>query len=92
MHYHFLTTYLLKDTLMPSNHLIIQDRSANNGNFLTKRILPFLDKRVVEPFVIFNETIAVSMREREHYDVLSRPHKGFFVLQDKHVRKVRLTS
>ncbi|PKP51020.1 MAG: hypothetical protein CVT92_13840 [Bacteroidetes bacterium HGW-Bacteroidetes-1] len=62
---------------MPAKQLIIQDRSANNGNFLTKRILPFLDKRVVDPFVIFDETIAVSVFESEHYDVLSLPHIGF---------------
>ena len=60
--------------------LIIAERSANIGNFLVGRLLPFREKRMVGPFAFIDHMGPACMTEYENLDVPPHPHIGLSTL------------
>ncbi len=65
---------------MSNIQLIIEERSANIGNFLVGRLLPFREKRMVGPFAFIDHMGPVRMSDHENFDVPPHPHIGLSTL------------
>jgi redox-sensitive bicupin YhaK (pirin superfamily) len=65
---------------MSNIQLIIEERSANIGNFMVGRLLPFREKRMVGPFAFIDHMGPVRMNEYENLDVPPHPHIGLSTL------------
>ena len=60
--------------------LIIEEKSADIGNFLVGRLLPFREKRTVGPFVFIDHMGPTCLKEYQNLDVLPHPHIGLSTL------------
>lgn len=60
--------------------LIIEERAASIGSFLVGRLLPFVQKRAVGPFVFIDHMGPVNMDELTDFDVGPHPHIGLSTL------------
>lgn len=65
---------------MSNIQLIIEERSADIGNFMVGRLLPFRKKRMVGPFIYIDHMGPVKLNERQNFDVLPHPHIGLSTL------------
>ncbi|MBF4471904.1 pirin family protein [Flavobacterium sp. HJJ] len=60
--------------------LIIEERSADIGNFLVGRLLPFREKRAVGPFVFLDHMGPALLKDYQNLDVPPHPHIGLSTL------------
>ncbi|REH00338.1 pirin family protein [Flavobacterium aquicola] len=60
--------------------LIIEERSADIGNFLVGRLLPFREKRAVGPFVFLDHMGPAFLKDYQNLDVPPHPHIGLSTL------------
>jgi redox-sensitive bicupin YhaK (pirin superfamily) len=60
--------------------LILEERSADIGNFLVGRLLPFREKRAVGPFVFIDHMGPADLKDYQNMDVLPHPHIGLSTL------------
>ena len=60
--------------------MIIEERAADIGNFLVGRLLPFSQKRSVEPFVFIDHMGPAALKDYENMDVPPHPHIGLSTL------------
>lgn len=60
--------------------LIIEEKSADIGNFLVGRLLPFQEKRAVGPFVFIDHAGPTCLKDFENLDVPPHPHIGISTL------------
>src|SRR5690625_2463057 len=60
--------------------LVIEERAAKVGSFLVGRLLPFVQKRAVGPFVFIDHMGPVNLTEKENFDVPPHPHIGLSTL------------
>ncbi|QQX76264.1 MULTISPECIES: pirin family protein [Aequorivita] len=65
---------------MSNLNTIIPERTANIGNFMVGRLLPFREKRMVGPFAFIDHMGPVEMDENENLDVPPHPHIGLSTL------------
>jgi len=65
---------------MSNIQLIIEERSANIGNFMVGRLLPFREKRMVGPFAFIDHMGPLRMHDYENLDVPPHPHIGLSTL------------
>ncbi len=65
---------------MSNISLIIEERSANIGNFMVGRLLPFREKRAVGPFVFIDHMGPAHLSDHENMDVPPHPHIGLSTL------------
>ena len=65
---------------MSNIQLIIEERSANIGNFMVGRLLPFREKRMVGPFAFIDHMGPAHMKDYENLDVPPHPHIGLSTL------------
>lgn len=65
---------------MSNINLIIEERSADIGNFTVGRLLPFRQKRSVGPFVFFDHMGPALLSADQNLDVLPHPHIGLSTL------------
>lgn len=65
---------------MSNINLIIEERAANIGKFMVGRRLPFVQKRMVGPFVFIDHMGSVKMNKRQNFDVSPHPHIGISTL------------
>ena len=56
--------------------LVIVPRTADIGNFEVRRVLPFRDRRMVGPFIFWDEMGPGRLPASEGIDVLPHPHIG----------------
>jgi redox-sensitive bicupin YhaK (pirin superfamily) len=60
--------------------LIIEERAADIGNFMVGRLLPFIQKRAVGPFVFIDHMGPAALKDYENLDVPPHPHIGLSTL------------
>lgn len=60
--------------------LVIEERATKVGSFLVGRLLPFVQKRAVGPFVFIDHMGPVNLTEKENFDVPPHPHIGLSTL------------
>lgn len=60
--------------------LIIEEKSADIGNFLVGRLLPFREKRMVGPFIFIDHMGPAQLKEYQNLDVAPHPHIGLSTL------------
>ncbi|TXF75077.1 pirin family protein [Chryseobacterium sp.] len=60
--------------------LIIEEKSADIGNFLVGRLLPFREKRAVGPFVFIDHMGPAALKDYQNLDVPPHPHIGLSTL------------
>ena len=60
--------------------LILEEKSADIGNFLVGRLLPFREKRSVGPFVFIDHMGPTCLRDYKNLDVPPHPHIGLSTL------------
>ncbi len=60
--------------------LIIEERSADIGNFLVGRLLPFRKKRMVGPFIFLDHMGPAALKDNENLDIGPHPHIGLSTL------------
>lgn len=60
--------------------LILEEKSANIGNFLVGRLLPFREKRAVGPFIFIDHMGPTCLQEFQNFDVPPHPHIGLSTL------------
>lgn len=60
--------------------LIIEERAVNAGNFMVDRLVPFREKRAVDPFVFIDHRGLDKIGERDNLDVLLHWHIGLSTL------------
>jgi len=65
---------------MSNIQLIIEERSANIGNFMVGRLLPFREKRMVGPFAFIDHMGPAYLKENENLDIPPHPHIGLSTL------------
>jgi redox-sensitive bicupin YhaK (pirin superfamily) len=65
---------------MSNIQLIIEERSANIGNFMVGRLLPFREKRMVGPFAFIDHMGPANMNDHQNLDVPPHPHIGLSTL------------
>lgn len=65
---------------MSNIQLIIEERSANIGNFMVGRLLPFREKRMVGPFAFIDHMGPASLKDYQNLDVPPHPHIGLSTL------------
>lgn len=65
---------------MSNINLIIEERSADIGNFMVGRLLPFRKKRMVGPFIFIDHMGPTSLKKDENLDVPPHPHIGLSTL------------
>lgn len=65
---------------MSNTKLIIAERSANIGNFMVGRLLPFRQKRMVGPFIFIDHMGPVCMSDHDNLDIAMHPHIGLSTL------------
>lgn len=65
---------------MSNIQLIIEERSADIGNFLVGRLLPFREKRSVGPFTFIDHMGPAFLKDYQNLDVPPHPHIGLSTL------------
>ena len=60
--------------------LIIEEKSADIGNFLVGRLLPFREKRAVGPFVFIDHMGPAALKNYQNLEVAPHPHIGLSTL------------
>ncbi|WP_040414578.1 pirin family protein [Cyclobacterium qasimii] len=65
---------------MSNISLIIEERAASIGKFLVGRLLPFVQKRAVGPFVFIDHMGPVQLDKGQNLDVPPHPHIGLSTL------------
>jgi redox-sensitive bicupin YhaK (pirin superfamily) len=65
---------------MSNIQLIIEERSANIGNFMVGRLLPFREKRMVGPFAFIDHMGPAYLKANENLDIPPHPHIGLSTL------------
>ena len=65
---------------MKNIQLIIEERSANIGNFMVGRLLPFREKRMVGPFAFIDHMGPAYLKTNENLDIPPHPHIGLSTL------------
>lgn len=60
--------------------VIIPERAANIGDFMVGRLLPFIEKRSVGPFVFIDHMGPAALKDYENLDVAPHPHIGLSTL------------
>ncbi len=60
--------------------LILEEKSADIGNFLVGRLLPFREKRAVGPFIFIDHMGPTCLQEFQNFDVPPHPHIGLSTL------------
>ncbi|WP_027420956.1 pirin family protein [Crocinitomix catalasitica] len=65
---------------MSNKNLIIAERSRSIGNFKVGRILPFLSKRMVGPFIFIDHMGPTYVEPGNYMDVGQHPHVGLSTL------------
>ena len=65
---------------MSNVQLIIEERSANIGNFMVGRLLPFREKRTVGPFAFIDHMGPTHLKDYQNLDVAPHPHIGLSTL------------
>ncbi len=65
---------------MSNIQLIIEERSANIGNFMVGRLLPFREKRMVGPFAFIDHMGPAHLKANENLDIPPHPHIGLSTL------------
>lgn len=66
---------------MSNNNLIIEERSRNIGQFMVGRLLPFVEKRAVGPFVFIDHMGPSTIGDNGIYmDIDQHPHIGLSTL------------
>lgn len=60
--------------------LIIEERPTHIGSFMVGRLLPFIQKRAVGPFVFIDHMGPAKLSEYESFDVPPHPHIGLSTL------------
>jgi len=65
---------------MSNVELIIEERSADIGNFRVGRLLPFREKRMVGPFIFIDHMGPVELEPGQNMDVAPHPHIGLSTL------------
>ncbi|HLU17627.1 MAG TPA: pirin family protein [Edaphocola sp.] len=66
--------------MMSNIGLVIEERSANIGNFMVGRLLPFKEKRMVGPFIFIDHMGPTCMAAYQNLDVPPHPHIGLATL------------
>lgn len=66
--------------MMSNIGLILEEKSADIGNFLVGRLLPFREKRAVGPFVFIDHMGPTYLQEFQNFDVPPHPHIGLSTL------------
>ncbi|MFC4818246.1 pirin family protein [Flavobacterium sp. GCM10023249] len=65
---------------MSNLQLIIEERSADIGNFMVGRLLPFREKRSVGPFTFIDHMGPAYLKDYQNLDVPPHPHIGLSTL------------
>ena len=65
---------------MSNIQLIIEERSADIGNFMVGRLLPFREKRSVGPFTFIDHMGPAHLKDYQNLDVPPHPHIGLSTL------------
>ncbi|KGO87191.1 pirin family protein [Flavobacterium suncheonense] len=65
---------------MSNVQLIIEERSADIGNFMVGRLLPFREKRTVGPFAFIDHMGPTCLKDYQNLDVAPHPHIGLSTL------------
>lgn len=65
---------------MSNIQLIIEERSADIGNFMVGRLLPFREKRTVGPFAFIDHMGPACLKDYQNLDVAPHPHIGLSTL------------
>ncbi|GAA4773324.1 MULTISPECIES: pirin family protein [Flavobacterium] len=65
---------------MSNIQLIIEERSAEIGNFMVGRLLPFREKRAVGPFTFIDHMGPAYLKDYQNLDVPPHPHIGLSTL------------
>lgn len=65
---------------MSNVQLIIEERSADIGNFMVGRLLPFREKRTVGPFAFIDHMGPTYLKDYQNLDVAPHPHIGLSTL------------
>ena len=65
---------------MSNIDLILPEKAVHIGNFLVGRLLPFMQKRAIGPFVFIDHMGPVAMHDNENFDVGPHPHIGLSTL------------
>lgn len=65
---------------MSNVELIIEERAADIGNFMVGRLLPFVQKRSIGPFVFIDHMGPKHLGPNENLDVGPHPHIGLSTL------------
>ncbi|WP_300674132.1 pirin family protein [Soonwooa sp.] len=60
--------------------IIIPERAADIGNFMVGRLLPFIEKRSVGPFVFIDHMGPAELKDYQNLDVPPHPHIGLSTL------------
>ena len=60
--------------------IIIPERAADIGNFMVGRLLPFIEKRNVGPFVFIDHMGPAELKDYQNLDVPPHPHIGLSTL------------
>ena len=60
--------------------IIIPERAADIGNFMVGRLLPFIEKRSVGPFVFIDHMGPAYLKDYQNLDVPPHPHIGLSTL------------
>ncbi len=69
--------------------LIIEERPTNIGKFLVGRLLPFIDKRSIGPFVFIDHMGPAQISSEEFVDIGAHPHIGLSTLTFLFEGKIR---
>ncbi len=59
--------------------IIIPERAADIGNFMVGRLLPFIEKRSVGPFVFIDHMGPADLKDYQNLDVPPHPHIGLYL-------------
>jgi redox-sensitive bicupin YhaK (pirin superfamily) len=65
---------------MSNINLIIEERPRSIGNFMVGRLLPFIGKRMVGPFVFIDHMGPACLSEYQNIDIPPHPHIGLSTL------------
>lgn len=65
---------------MNNEKLLVEERSADIGNFLVGRLLPFRKKRQVGPFTFIDHMGPATLQPEKYVDVDQHPHIGLSTL------------
>jgi hypothetical protein len=65
---------------MSNTELIIAERSRDIGDFLVGRLIPFVKKRMVGPFIFIDHMGPSAVRPDRYLDIDQHPHIGLSTL------------